>query len=160
MLTKKVIRMSNAPPPWTQAQGTSKRSVLVEDRSRCALLSVQNEIIEIISDDEDNVFMKEPAAPTKTKKPIRVSVVRKKGSLSPDEDETTTWDTLRAAQGRITKKRDGALRNWQEAKVRNCTPDKIYRDILEATAANMIEVFQKVRKLGYAVITDYNHIRD
>ena len=104
--------------------------------------------------------MKEPAAPTKTKKPKRVPVVRKKGSLSPDEDETTTRDTLRAALGRITKKRDGALRNWQEAKVRNCTPDRIYRDILEATAANLIEVFQKLRKLGYAVITDFNQLRD
>ncbi len=60
----------------------------------------------------------------------------------------------------MTKKRDGALRNWQEAKVRNCMPDKIYHDILEATAANLIEVFQKVRKLVYAVITDYNHLRD
>ncbi len=104
--------------------------------------------------------MKEPAAPPKTKKTKRVSVVRKKGSLSPDEDGTTTRDTLRAAQGRITKKRDGALRNWQEAKSRNCTPDKIYHDILEATAANMIEVFQKLRKLGYAVITDFNQLRD
>ena len=66
VLTKKVKRMSNARPTLTQAPGTSKSSVPVEDRSRCALLSVKNEIIEIIIDYEDNVFMKEPAAPTKT----------------------------------------------------------------------------------------------
>ena len=81
VLTKKVKRMSNARPTLTQAQGTSKRSIPVEDRSRCALLSVKNEIIEIISDDEDNVFMKEPAAPTKTKKPKRVPVLRMRMKL-------------------------------------------------------------------------------
>ena len=63
-------------------------------------------------------------------------------------------------KGISKQKRDDALRNWQEARTRNCTPDRLYEDILEATAQNMIEVFQKVRKLGYAVIKDFNQLRD
>jgi hypothetical protein len=160
VLSNEVLRMSNAPPPWTQGKGTSKRSVPADERSRCGLLYLPNEVIEISSDDEANLFKKEPAAPPKAKKTKRVSVSKTMGCESPDEDGTTPRDTLRAALGRITKKRDGALRNWQESKVRNCNPDKIYRDILEATAENMIEVFHKMRKLGYAVITDFNKLRD
>ena len=81
-------------------------------------------------------------------------------SLSPENDGHTTRETLRASQGRIKKKRDGALRSWQEAKSRNCTPNKIYEDILEATAENMPEVFENLRKLGYAIIKDFNQLRD
>jgi hypothetical protein len=96
----------------------------------------------------------------KGKQTIRGKVLKKKRGLSPDDDGNTTRDTLRASQGRIKKKRDGALRNWQEAKARNCTPNKIYEDILEATAENMAQVFENLRKLGYAVIRDFNQLRD
>ncbi len=73
VLTKTVIRMSNAPPTWTH-HNPSTRSVPVEERSRCALLSLPNEVIEIINDNEDDAFMSEPARAPKTKKPKRVSV--------------------------------------------------------------------------------------
>ncbi len=116
-LTKMVIRMTHATTTETQAQVSSKRSkpptlsLPVEEQSRCALLSQTNEIIEITNDDEDNAFVSEPVALPKTQKTPHVHGLKKKRSLSPDEDGTTTRDTLRAAQGRIKKKRDGALRN-------------------------------------------------
>jgi hypothetical protein len=58
----------------------------------------------------------------------------------------------------MQKKRDNHLRNWQDAKTRNCTPQRIYEDIDEASADNMLEVFDKVSKLGYAVVRDYRKL--
>ncbi len=105
------------------------------------------------------MFVQEVGTGPKTKQTTRGQVLKKMRSLSPEDDGHTTRDTLRASQGRI-KKRDGALRNWQEAKSRNCTPNKIYEDILEATADNMPQVLKNLRKLGYAVIRDFNQLRD
>ncbi len=76
MLTNEVLRMSNAPPPRTQGKGTSKRSVPADERSRCGLLYQPNEVIEISSDDEANLFKKEPAAPPKAKKTEQLRATR------------------------------------------------------------------------------------
>jgi hypothetical protein len=56
------------------------------------------------------------------------------------------------------KTRKNPLRNCQGAKARNCIPNKVREDIQEATAQNLHEAFQKMEKLGFAVIHDYTKL--
>jgi hypothetical protein len=130
-LKKMIIGIGYVPATGSQNQNSSKRSKVPTTTlpaggvARCGLLSLPQEIIEVSSDDEANLFEQEVVAGPKTKQPTRGQVLKKMRSLSPEDDGHTTRKTLRASQGRIKKKRDGALRNWQEAKSRNCTPNKI-----------------------------------
>ena len=135
-------------------------SGMAKESSTASQSCNSNEIIEITSDDEDALFVPDVVGRPRPMTTSRVRGVKRKASLSKEAEDTYERDTLRAAQGRIKKKRDGSLRNWIESKARNCTPDKIYHDMLEATANNMIEVFELLRKLGYAVIMDFNQLRD
>jgi hypothetical protein len=57
-------------------------------------------------------------------------------------------------------KRCNDVRNWQAGKVRNCTPERIYDDIEEATVRNLSEVVGKMQKFGYAVLMDYKEATD
>jgi hypothetical protein len=131
-LKKMIIGIGNVPATGSQNPNSSKRSKVptstlpAGEVARCGLLSLPQEIIEVTSDDEANLFEQEVVAGPLTKQPSRGRVFKKMRSLSPENDGHTTRETLRASQGRIKKKRDGALRNWQDAKSRNCTPHKIY----------------------------------
>ena len=78
----------------------------------------------------------------------------------PDEEDAGLKDDNAARTKRLAKKRDNDLRNWVAGKTRNSKPERIYEDIEQATANNLGEVLQKMEKIGYAIIKDYNALCD
>ncbi len=149
----------------SQVRSTPKRGthnafvVPASEQARCALLHQPNAVIDITSDDDDSAFESEPIVGRKPKK-ARSKPLKNSGDNSLETDGGAVRDTLKAAQQRMKNKRGNALRYWQDAKARNYTPHRIYEDIVEATADNMPEVLQKMHKLGFALIRDFNVLRD
>jgi hypothetical protein len=107
-------------------------------------------------------------APQKTAMPSDAPLQLEIGSSEDELSDSYSCDISQAAKRklkgpetqRVEKKRNNDLRAWTLAKERNCHPYRIWDDIHEATATNGHDAFQKVQKLGYAVIMDYKNLTD
>jgi hypothetical protein len=88
-LKKMIIGIGNVAATGSHNRDSSKRSKLptptlpAGEVSRCGLLSLPHEIIEVTSDDEANLFVQEVGAGPKTKQTTRGQVLKKMRSLSP-----------------------------------------------------------------------------
>jgi hypothetical protein len=164
-MEKLMLAMAKEQKTGSKGGQTSNRGaqaavvVPASEQARCALLHQPNPVIDITSDGDDSAFEAEEVVTRKPKK-TRKTLSRISLENALENDGEAVRDTLKAAQRRVKNKRGSALRYWQDAKTRNCTPHRIYDDILEATADNMPEVLDKMYKLGFAVIRDYNKLRD
>jgi hypothetical protein len=107
-------------------------------------------------------------APQKTAMPSDAPLQLQIGSSEDELSDSYSCDISQAAKRklkgpetqRVEKKRNNDLRAWTLAKERNRHPYRIWDDIHEATATNGHDAFQKVQKLGYAVIMDYKNLTD
>ncbi len=165
VMQKLMIEMAKEQKTGSQGRHASKRSAQIplvipaSEQARCALLHQPNPVIDVTSDGDDSAFETEEIVSRQPKKGRR-NMSRTSLDNRVENDGAAVRDTLKAPQRRIKNKRGNALRYWQDAKARNCTPHRIYEDIVEATADNMTEVLDKMHKLGFAVIRDYNKLCD
>ena len=120
---------------------------------------------------------KEPYAPIDEEERTRVEVLRRTIDLvheSDDEDSASDtsdklptkekgesapkarYDCKKRFKGK--PKRDGTLKNWQDGMKRNCTPEAIFQQIEEITVDSLPEALEMMKKVGVAVIRDYDSV--
>ena len=123
--------------PKNARRTKDKGDIPKDEKARCALLKgkdiVEDNGFAFDDDDDDEDFV--------------------------SEEEAAQRGAQKATLERLQKKRSTLLRNWKDGKARNCDPNKVWDDIHEATALDLPEAFQKMEKLGYAVIVDYTKLR-
>jgi hypothetical protein len=73
-----------------------------------------------------------------------------------DDATKVKWECKKRYKAK--PKRDGTLKNWQDGMKRNCTPEAIFQQIEEITVDSLPEALEMMKKVGVAVIRDYDSV--
>ncbi len=150
LLEQQLKGTMTAPVPEQKKAKVLKRPCPPIDEEERSRVEVLRRTVDLVGDSDDENSRSDTS---------EIALEKQTGDVpkAKSESDSKKWSALKT-RFKARPKRNGTLKNWQDGMKRNCTSEAMFQQIEEITVDSLPAALEMMKKVGVAVIRDYDSV--